>query len=352
MKYQDIIPYVQKGLISEKVHPLNKDIRLFDYTEECQYLKEWDDVTTTCRGLIMNIETGEFLSNPFPKFFNYSEHISKGAVLPSEVPVVTEKMDGSLGVLYWLDGVPFIATRGSFESDQAKWATQLIRTKYAKEVANLEQDATYLFEIIYPANRIVLMYDFSDLVLLGVRALDGSWERGPAEEYGFKLPEFYNFTSPEELKKLELANKEGFVLHWPKLQFRLKIKFDEYVRLHKVVTGLSEIGIWEILRAKGIETSTSEIVQDVPDEFFNWLTSVVLSLRHKYYEIENSAKACIDKMADERYIGGAYEHRRDQAELIRVTKYPGVAFAMLDGKNYSDSIFKLIRPVGKSLFNF
>ena len=80
-----------------------------------------------------------------------------------------EKLDGSMGVLYIMpDGEKAIASRGSFVSDQAKFATEYLNEKYS-EVRFLPQ-YTYLFEIIYPENRIVLDYgNKKEIVLLAIR---------------------------------------------------------------------------------------------------------------------------------------------------------------------------------------
>lgn len=148
MTYSEIKPHIESGLVSEQSHPENPDIRIFNYTQKCQFSKEWNDVTRACRGLILNVKTGEIVANPFPKFFNYGEVDVK---IPAEKPIVIEKMDGSLGILYWLHGDPYIATRGSFVSEQALWATKWFRENCDPDKFN--QDYTFLFEIIYPANR-------------------------------------------------------------------------------------------------------------------------------------------------------------------------------------------------------
>lgn len=106
MNYEQILPYIEKKLISEQSHPEDPDVRIFNYTQVCQYEKAWDDVTRNCRGLIMNVKTGEVLARPFPKFFNYQEHLANGWPIPDGEPVITEKMDGSLGILYVLNDKP------------------------------------------------------------------------------------------------------------------------------------------------------------------------------------------------------------------------------------------------------
>src|SRR5512146_92970 len=98
-------------------------LAILNYTEKATYERVWNDVTKTCRGLIYDVETAEVRARPFRKFFNYGE---PGAELGSlyEPASVTNKVDGSLGVLYeGVDGLA-IATRGSFTSDQAVHATE------------------------------------------------------------------------------------------------------------------------------------------------------------------------------------------------------------------------------------
>jgi RNA ligase len=71
-------------------------------------------------------------------------------------------MDGSLGILYKVDGKPYLATRGSFVSDQAVAGTAMLHERYGDY--EFEDGFTYLFEIIYPENRIVIDYKgMSDL---------------------------------------------------------------------------------------------------------------------------------------------------------------------------------------------
>lgn len=47
----------------------------------------------------------------------------------------------------------YIATRGSFESDQALWATEWIQKRFRP--VDFLAGYTYLYEIIYPENRVV-----------------------------------------------------------------------------------------------------------------------------------------------------------------------------------------------------
>lgn len=336
--YKDIEPYIEKGLISMQTHPDAPDFAIFNYTQECQFSRAWDWVTIQCRGLILNLVTGEIIARPFPKFFNYEEHIAKGEQVPGYEPQKFEKYDGSLGILYWLHGKPWIATRGSFTSDQALWATAWLRANVQED---LPLDHTMLFEIIYPANRIVVNYDFSGLVHLAtLDTKTGHQIFRPYTPKGIRVVEEHGGPL-EALRTGARANAEGYVLYWPIEGLRLKIKHAEYVRLHKLVTGLSKLAIWEHLsEGKPIQ----ELINDVPDEFFNWVNTVSEEMVHEYNGIAFGASTITEEVR-------LFETRKEQAEYItKNAAHPGVVFAMLDDKEWQKVVWRLVRPRGAQPF--
>lgn len=156
---------INEKLVSVQKHP-EADLFIYNYTPKVQYEKIWNEVTLITRGLILDSEM-KYVSRPFGKFFNLEE------LQPNEIPDlpfdVYEKMDGSLGILYWFNDKPYIATRGSFVSEQSQHATQLLHSKYSHIFDKLDKSSTYVFEIIYPQNKIVVDYgEMDDLVLLTV----------------------------------------------------------------------------------------------------------------------------------------------------------------------------------------
>lgn len=283
LNYNDIKPYIEKKLISEDIHPEDQNVRIFNYTQKCQFDKVWDEITKQCRGLIMNIKTGEVLARPFPKFYNYQEHVANGWDIPDGMPQITEKLDGSLGIMYTLNHKTWIATRGAFMSEQAQWATDWWRTNKGDEPYGNE--FTHLFEIIYPENRIVVNYDFSGLVHL--TSLDT--KTGFPVDYDLPVKKVKRVSADniEELLKMDEPNSEGFVIYWPEEDVRMKIKFPEYVRLHKLVTGVSEIAIWEHMRDG---KSLDDLISKVPDEFMRWVTSVEKRIRADFAKLWGRAQ--------------------------------------------------------------
>lgn len=336
LTYEQIQPYIEKGLVSEQCHPDDPYIRIFNYTQRVQFSKAWDDVTERCRGLIIDIRTNKYLANPFPKFFNYGE---REVSIPDERPVISEKMDGSLGILYWLKGEPWIATRGSFTSDQALWATHWLRHNMS-DIAPLTDDGmTHLFEIIYPENRIVVTYPFEGLVYLGSRYTDSGLElMMPFSEQTFRRPHTIKDGDLETLKTMDAENQEGFVIFYPSAGLRLKIKFPEYVRLHRLITGFSSKSIWEcLMNGQDIEKE----LERVPDEFFAWVRKVENELRAKFAALWGEAQMAVQMVHGK-------PNRKEQAieVMAKYKKVAGAVFSLLDGeeKRAVQGIWRMLKP--------
>ncbi len=163
-----------KGLVRRKRHP-SLPLTILNYTEKAAYDKAWTPVTLACRGLIVD-DGGVVVARPWVKFFNHGEG---DRVLKMDEPVeVTDKQDGSLGIVYPTPDGQAVATRGSFDSEQSRHATALLRSRYPRWAP--ADGLTVLLEIIYPANRIVLSDDgLDDLVLLGAVETETGRTHGP-----------------------------------------------------------------------------------------------------------------------------------------------------------------------------
>lgn len=324
----------QKYLSCQK-HP-TEDLLIWNYTQLAQFAKAWTPETLMARGLITDLE-GNIKARPFTKFFNYEEHFGddcKLPPLPLEHFAVTEKMDGSMGIMYWIGDTPYIATRGSFTSDQAIKGTEILRKKYSNIEFN--SDYTYLFEIIYPANRIVVDYgETEDLFLLSFVKTDTGEECDPqGYEDVLSVVKYYDFEDIEKIKEVQENNKEGFVIRFES-GVRTKIKMAEYVRLHRLVTGVNAKTIWELLKE---EHDFKDLLERVPDEFYDWVKSTKEGLVEQFEETERIAKIFLEDALK-------LDTRKKQARLLtKHCPYPGLVFAMLDSKEHKGIIWKMIKP--------
>ena len=321
---------IDERLVSVHKHP-KAELFIYNYAPRVQYDKIWNEITLQTRGLIMDAEMN-VIAKPFGKFFNLEEHH------PNEIPQlpfeVFEKLDGSLGILYWLNGMPFIATRGSFESEQSQHATELLYSKYRHTFANFDKSKTYLFEIIYPKNRIVVDYgELDDLILLTI--IDNVTGEEEIKQIGFPIAKkFDGINDLQLLKTLEEENKEGFVVRFQN-GLRVKMKFTEYVRLHRIITSISNVAIWEYLKDG---KSLDMLLKKVPDEFYDWLMQTVNKLEMNFKLIYENAQ--------KRYIELYDEDKKTFAlkVLNEAKDISSILFNIYDGKKVETVIWKMIRP--------
>jgi hypothetical protein len=318
---------LEEGYISKRKHP-SEDLYILNYTPKTQYEGAWNDTTSACRGLIVD-GSGKIRARCFPKFFNYEEckdgvHERLGSGLGFSI---SEKMDGSLGILYWVGGKPFIATRGSFESDQAIRANIML-SKY--DISSLDKNLTYLFEIIYPENRICVDYKGrEDLVFLSAYETASGIEVCPS--HPFPAAQRHELGSDfVGIKSLNLDNREGFVVRFDD-GYRFKIKFEDYVRLHSVIFSVSTRSIWNALRC-GDKLN----LDDLPDEIYGWIKGVKKELTDAYYTMERDAIRTFNEIRT--------PSRKEFASKALDYGCSGILFRMLDGRPYEDLIWKAIEP--------
>ena len=323
--------YVGEKLISETKHP-DLDLRIYTYTPLCQYKQAWDEVTLKCRGLILDKE-GNIISRPFKKFFNLGEHVNKGKEIPLEPFEVYKKEDGSLGISYFDKNTPKLATKGSFTSEQAIKGTEILHRDFKDYPFN--KNYTYLFEIIYPENRIVVNYkDKEELILLAVIYTQTGKEL-PLNQFkkDFHIAFRYEgIKDINELKDKQEDNAEGYVIKF-KSGLRLKLKFEEYIRLHRLVTETNTKRVWEYLKDKH---PIKELLDRVPDEFYKWVKDTIVKLELDYKELEEEAKREFNKIK--------YTDRRDFADQIKKHRNKSILFKLLDKRSYDKIIWQMIKP--------
>jgi RNA ligase len=344
--------YEEDGLLYRQSHQ-TLDLDIWNYSEKVQYEGLWDDITLMCRGLVTN-SNGDIVARPFRKFFN----IEEGRHTPTEQFSVYEKMDGSLGILFSYNDVWVLATRGSFTSDQAVKGFEMLKNY---DYEKLHKDYTYLFEIIYDENRIVVKYTFEDLILLGMIETKTGYEVDLCSEendirlknmitnIGFKVVKQYDGIKDYSLLKGMIGDdEEGFVVQFSNGD-RMKVKGEEYLRLHKIMTNVSTTAIWEML-SEGKDVL--ELLKDVPDEFYNKIKLYVSSLNYGYYQYWNQLGKTYDYFRFGKYGDIEVEPtKKEFAEFIK-DKHPivkSIMFAMWDGKDYDKIIWKALKPEFKKL---
>lgn len=344
MTAEDLDAAQSQGLIRFQEHP-RLPLHIWNYTDKAVYTPgAWGNpAVRLCRGLIVDAITQEVVARPWAKFFNHNQ--AEAGLMDLDAPVeVTDKMDGSLGILYpWRSGGDFgyaIATRGSFDSDQARVGTALWRNKYAGSRWVPVPAWTFLFEIVYPKNRIVLDYgDMTDLILLGAVNIGTGEARGPLawDWPGPKAEVFPYPTLGDALAAPPRPNAEGLVVRYTnQIQRLLKIKQQDYVELHRIVTGLNDRVIWEHGYEEG---ALDELLARLPDELHPYTRGVHTELLGMLSLTALRAQQAFARIMPQ-------PSRKEFAEQALKSEHRALLFMLLDGKDILPAIWKTLRPRG------
>lgn len=335
-------PYIAEKLISRRD---SGDLTILNYTDKCTYSKTWDRYTKAARGLILNRVTGECVAKPFPKFFNVNETPeTQFDKLPNMEHRIFTKLDGSLGILYRQDGTYKVASRGAFESPQAVWATQFLQSRFRR--LHIPDEVTFLFEIIYPDNKIVVDYNYEDLVVIG------AYNRFTGEEYEWAetmgMAYATGFTVVDTLdhmtildciaRKAELPpNQEGWVIRFAN-GLRVKVKGDEYLRYARILMGLTPKRVWESMKNGKVTLG-----EEIPEEFQESLKSMTADLEAKYWNEYDSLLHGYEQVC-------GIEEQKDFAIAIQHNPRKAGMFALRkrDQPAVDEWIMKQIRPKNTS----
>lgn len=379
MPAQELTAAIDAGHVTRKSHP-ELPLSIYTYTRTAQYEQIWNRVTTRCRGLVADDATGAVVALPLPKFFNVGEHEAGkpyAPALPDEPFEVYDKVDGSLAVVFHYADHWRAASKGSFTSAQATWTQRRLD---ARDTAALVPGVTYLAETLYPQNRIVVDYgDRRDLVLLAAFGPDGTevplaeaadhWQGiGSVVTVWPAMPlaELLALTESNTLPGGEGAtgtDAEGFVLRFAS-GVRAKAKLAEYVRLHKVLTRVTERDIWRshgVQRfaglpakqlAQGLNCTVAdieacggkpldELLQQVPDEFDAWVRTVITGLEDAAARREREIDAAFAGLAHLTGDRGAFA--RAVREVPDAALRPAL-FQRLDGRATELASWRAVRP--------
>ena len=338
MLLETLNKYYDEGWLIKQTHPI-KDLTIWNYSRQTQWEDHWTPITLMCRGLVTNSQ-GDIVSRCLKKFHNWEQLVSINYPIPNEPFELFEKMDGQLGLLFWYEDEWIFASRGSFTSMYAARAKELLE-KYQYKV--LAKDCTYIFEIIFKEGRIVCHYDYEGLVLLARIDIISGIER-PVHNIGFEELDFQvvkKYDGVEDFASIKDRIKddaEGYVIKFQS-GFRMKIKGEEYCRLHSIITKISSRDIWTYLK-DGLPMD--ELLENVPDEFDTWVHEQIDSMTKQYQMIDMRVSHTYMSEIDTEEI----TCRKDIA--MKILTYDkglrGIFFNMYDGRDYSQLIWAKLYP--------
>lgn len=184
-------------------------ISSFNFTRNAFYDKKWNKLTTSARGLFMNVETGEVVARGYNKFFNINEtketdllHLS--IKFKDKITCYT-KYNGFLGIISWVDDDFFIASKSTTEGEHA----EIFRNVLDNSGINKEELKEYLknnnvsltFEVIDPVNDPhIIEYYKPRLILLDIIENSLEYSKRPyseVKELGQKINSEYKLIYKE-----------------------------------------------------------------------------------------------------------------------------------------------------------
>lgn len=349
--------YVKEGKLIVNEHP-TEDLFIYNYSRHTEYNSLWDEITLRARGLVVNSK-GVVVATPFPKFFNI-EQLSQERIdtLRTKDFAVFEKLDGCLGIGFTYNSKFIIASRGSFTSEQSQFAMKAWNEKLKHNTIEPDPECTYIFEIIYKEGRIVINYDFEDIVLLGAT------KNGKEVDYDdlmstftiksdctpIRLVKRYDGINDFESLREQFPEKndgksEGFIVKFSNKEFgmnyRVKLKYSEYFRLHALVADLTTTRIYQYLKHN---VSVLPLLETVPDEYHKAVVALIDELLRKYSIFSEMAIELMRSIYKEGMTAKEFSEKVNSIECTAITR--NLLYAQFNCKwnHFEDLIFQLIEP--------
>jgi RNA ligase len=391
---------IREGFINERRHPA-LPLRILNYSNRCTFENHWSLEACICRGLIVD-DAGVIVSRPPSKFFNLNQrgpHIFRNNQGELEVqdetftpefllgqakmwrsPItITRKLDGWAGISWHYEGIYGVASRGSFDSPGAQYATEKVQkfVKYRAFADFLPEDTTLFFEIISKITKVVVPYNFEGLVLIAAIANETGEELEYPELEAFHkqlnsyakdrdwcrlVPKFD--MSVEECMADKDMTEEGYVAavyrpHFPPV--RAKVKLAEYCRIHRIVTGVTPQKIWQEMHNpmspwldhnSKLNHNTGEVLYDlsVPRDFAKWVKGWQMGLYKAFHD--KLLQALKAQKAYNELERGIYPEHRNRLHYLHGCFPVDIVNAAIKLENGNivgayEILWKMVRPYGR-----
>lgn len=365
-------------MVNVSGHPDDPSLKILNYSSMAQVKGRWNDVTKQSRGLIIRSDNDDFsdaviVERPWRKFFtlqqmtgtdgntawamgdeeNDSGNSMRDSIesLDFDAPAeVTDKRDGSMGILYEApDGELALSTRGSFASDQAHHYTTMLRENRelldaAHKLKANNPNTTFIFELTGPDNQIVVSYSKDEIAIIGAVDKDTGLYRSTSEfqnDWG-GLPKAETMPAQnlhEALSLPDRKNREGVVVRItsddPDKQMMVKIKQEDYLKLHHVMTSMTPKKVFEITRDGEFDNTLNTIktASFFTDDHCEKFVKFNNNLHKVFTERKNAALKDFESIRE-------ISERKDFAAAAKKTSNPKLMFALYDRKNIDTIIWR------------
>jgi len=331
--------YDKQDLLRSRDHS-TLPLRIYCYTDKCQYGRYWDKVTLNTRSLVVNSETGQIVSQSLQKFFNLKEPGAKKVV--GDISVY-KKTDGRLINAFLFEGDLVISSRGSFDNLEVEEATKIIndsgkREDIVKALSEGPRGQTMCFEIVHPNLKVLIDYgNVRDLIYL-CSVDQSTWVADPEKHRNL----FDNDTSVPhgKLKSTKTIDdllgegkkgEEGYVIYGKEGPL-VKIKHDHYMELARVQSHLNSKTLFKYWQRfiLGDDSAMDDLMEMLPDEYASWAKSKMVDWVKRSLHFRLNIMKDYERIQRKMLESGDFS-RKKFAEFARtLSKNPSTMFAMRD----------------------
>ena len=215
-----------------------------------------------CRSVVIDVVNDCLVLSPFKKFFNINELEEtsldniQNKIAKAKTVEFSDKLDGSMQSATWYNGE--IVMAGSQAINPANsWRLQdgykMIRELPGYELMLKDHpNTTFIFEYISLKDAHVVKYtkEQEGLYLIGIRSSTTGMEFSykavikTAEMYNIPTTKVFDKTLEQSMNELDDKSSdeaEGFVINID--GYRVKLKYNDYVHIHRALTKLSSINL-------------------------------------------------------------------------------------------------------------
>lgn len=311
--------------IKSRRHGQYENLVLLKYGIDAPFM---NPMVRECRGIVLDEADGwAVVSRAFDKFGNHGEGYVPEIDWSSAR--VQEKLDGSLCVMYFYLGRWHVATTGTPDASGevhdagGTFADYFWRTfddEGGIAPSRRYENHCFAFELMGPANRVVVVHEKPWLRLLGVRNRVTGDQFMPEEYEGIVgIPAVRSFplTSLDEIlasfEHISPVSQEGYVVvdrHFN----RVKIKHPGYVALHHAKDGMGPKAFAEIARTGEV----GEVVSAFPE-----FQPLIEGARARYEALLDSVRrdyARLGEIASQKEFAGEALKTPYSAALFKMRK--------------------------------
>ena len=257
----------------------------------------YDGFYQECRSVVIDLDKEKIVLSPFKKFRNLNEcpendiNVITNKIKNAKSIEVTEKLDGSMQSARFYDNQIVMSGSQAIDMNNS-WRLKdgySILTNQSNYVKMIKDNPvyTFIFEYITLKDAHVVNYkkENEGLYLLGMRnvytgeQLSYSEVRIYADKYNVKMTRIFDKTFDDVLKDVKVYKShemEGFVINID--GHLLKVKCDDYVKIHKILSNISSINL--IIKHIG-DNTFDDLISKVP-ESYKWRVLKVANLVFDY----------------------------------------------------------------------